>query len=510
MRPPGLAVVRGRALHAAGRAAAALLCVAGVPVVTLILVRAFYGVPISAYRPIINDEVAYWHQARTFSYAGFHGGYYTLAEATNVSGSTPFGLHGPGPAVLYGVFGAAFGWHRHTVVLLNLLAISVAAWTWISLSRMSLARLFLGGVLLVTSWHVVLWAPTGMQEPVHHAGAIAMAAFFATALSSSRRPWVTAAGWILLGTLSFIRPSWIILLPLWGLATSRTAPRWVTFSTVAASVLLAAAILFAYSRTTAPSSTGFFFLRALSLSVGARSIVDNGLSNLRRLSMLDQYEFLELLHRFQYWAFLIATVVAATWTVWRSRVEWRTGPAMHLIVAATAMATTLAAMLLLYEFTSLAEHRVLSAFFLFGSLLCLAAPGRIGLILVAALIVSNLAYARPALRNFEAIWRDHFVWDRRGVYELEDAIDGVLVYRPGASRWCNTLLTSQYPPHLIAIPPGIGISVVRTEEPPLRPRSHYLLLDARTLATFKGPLHLEPKATLPYGTLFVNRDSGCE
>jgi hypothetical protein len=182
MCPPGLAVVRGRVFHAAGRAAAALLCVAGVPVVTLILVRAFYGVPISAYRPIINDEVAYWRQARTFSYAGFHGGDYTVAEATNVSGSTSFGPHGPGPAVLYGVLGAAFGWHRHTVVLLNLLAISVAAWTWISLGRMSLARLFLGGVLLVTSWHIVLWAPTGMQEPVHHAGAIAMAAFFATAL----------------------------------------------------------------------------------------------------------------------------------------------------------------------------------------------------------------------------------------------------------------------------------------------------------------------------------------
>jgi hypothetical protein len=511
MRPPGLRV-RGRILHIVGRAAAAFVCVAGVPIVTLILVRAFYGVPISAYRPIINDEVAYWHQALTFSYAGFHGGYYTLGEATNPSGVTPFGPHGPGFAVLYGTFGAAFGWHRHSVVLLNLLAISVAAWTWVSLSRLSLARLFLSGVMLVTFWHMLFWAPTGMQEPLHHAGAIAMAACFAAALGPSRRPWVMAAGWIVLSTLSFIRPSWIALFPLWALASSRTAPRWVMLSTIAASGLLAGALLLAYSLTTAPYSTGFFFLRALSLTVGAQSLADNLLFNVNRLAMLDQYEIIEHLHRYQYWVFLIAAIVAAAVALWRSRAGWRTGPAMHLLIAAVAMAAALAAMLLLYEFTNYAEHRVLSAFFLFGALLCLAAPGRVGPILVAALVLSNVAYARPSLRNFEAVWRDRFIWDRRGVYELEDAVDeGILVYRPGLSRWCNTLLTAQYPPHLIAIPPGIGISAIReTEQLPLPPRSHYLLLDASSLANIKGPLHLEPKATLPYGTLFVNRDSGCE
>jgi len=45
-----------------GRSAAVLLCVAGVPVLVVTLVHHFFGVPLSAYRPIINDEVAYWHQ----------------------------------------------------------------------------------------------------------------------------------------------------------------------------------------------------------------------------------------------------------------------------------------------------------------------------------------------------------------------------------------------------------------------------------------------------------------
>ena len=349
------------------------------------------------------------HQARTFSYAGFHGGYYTLAEATNVSGSTPFGLHGPGPAMLYGVFGA-LRWHRHTVVLLNLLAISVAAWTWISLSRMSLARLFLGGVLLVTSWHIVLWhrPDAGASAPRrgHRHGRLLRdrTRFLTTSLGDGRR--LDPARHTVVHQAIVV-----ILLPLWGLATSR---RRLDGSCSRPSRCRSCLPRQSCSPTAAPPAlvNGLLLPSRAEFSVGAQSIVDNGLSNVRRLSMLDQYEFLELLHR------------SSTGLPDRhhrgcrmdgvaSRVEWRTGPAMHLVVAATAMAIALAAMLLLYEFTSLAEHRVLSAFFLFGSLLCLAAPGRIGLILVAALILSNLAYARPALRNFEAIWRDHFVWDRR-------------------------------------------------------------------------------------------------
>ena len=94
----------GGVRHRLGRGAATILCVAGVPVMIIVLVRWFYGVPISAFHPVLNDEVSYWHQALTFSRVGFHGGYYTLGEVTNASGFTPFGPHGPGFAVAYGLF----------------------------------------------------------------------------------------------------------------------------------------------------------------------------------------------------------------------------------------------------------------------------------------------------------------------------------------------------------------------------------------------------------------------
>jgi hypothetical protein len=143
--------------------------------------------------------------------------------------------------------------------------------------------------------------------------------------------------------------------------------------------------------------------------------------------------------------------------------------------------------------------------------LTLAAPGRAPVVLVTALIVSNLATAATFRRVFEAKRQEQFVWDRRGLNELEQALTthGV-TYRGGESRWCNTLLTAQEPPYLIAVPAGIGISVVReSDQMPVPPRSHYLLLDESALVHFKRPLRVQPLATLPYGTLYVNLESGC-
>ena len=49
-----------------------------VPVLTIALVHWLFGVPISAFRPVLSDEVSYWHEALTFAYTGLRGGYYTL------------------------------------------------------------------------------------------------------------------------------------------------------------------------------------------------------------------------------------------------------------------------------------------------------------------------------------------------------------------------------------------------------------------------------------------------
>ena len=176
------------------------------------------------------------------------------------------------------------------------------------------------------------------------------------------------------------------------------------------------------------------------------------------------------------------------------------------------MFTILGLMLVLYSLTNWAEHRVLSAFLLFGALLTLAAPGRAPLLLVAALIVSNVATAGTFRRVFEAKRQEQFIWDHRGLNALQETLEANrVVYRKDQSRWCNTLLTAQEPPHLIAVPAGIGISVVReSDQMSMPPRSHYLLLDESALAHFQRPVRVQPLATLPYGTLYLNLESGCD
>jgi hypothetical protein len=42
------------------------------------------------------------------------------------------------------------------------------------------------------------------------------------------------------------------------------------------------------------------------------------------------------------------------------------------------------------------------------------------------------------------------------------------------------------------------------------PRSRYLLLDESALVHFSRPLRVKPMATLPYGTLYLNLESGCD
>jgi hypothetical protein len=511
------------------RLAATLVCVACVPVLIIVLVRWLFDAPLSAFRPVLSDEVYYWHEAFTLARAGLHGGYYTYQEVTNPSGFTPFGPHGAGFVVLYGLAGTLFEWHRHSVLVLNLVAIAAAAWIWASVARLSNARLWLSALLLATFWPMLFWAATSMQESFHHAGALVMAALFARALTSPRT-WLTVTGSAALCLLALVRPTWIVLMPLWALVTARDSSRRRVIASVSLSLVAAAVMLLVFNGTVAPYSRGFSFVAAFNRSPYNPSIVDNVWFNLRRTVTFSEYDALEILHRVQYWGVLAAAIAMAI-VLWRrppsphgfgaagppsphgfGAAGRRPGSVAHLAVAATAMSTILVLMLVLYSLTNWAEHRVLSAFLLFAALLLLAAPGRAPLLLVATLIVSNVATAGTFRRVFEAKRQEQFIWDRRGVDELQDVLTmNRVVYRADQSRWCNTLLTAQEPPYLIAVPAGLGISVVReSDQMSVPPRSRYLLLDESAMSHFKRPLRVQTLATLPYGTLYLNLESGCD
>lgn len=492
------------------RAAAMAFCVTGVPIILAFLIWWSFGTPLSAFRPFINDEVTYWHQALTFGQAGFGGGYYTSAEIANPSGFTPFGAHGPGFPVIYGLFATVFSWELYSPVVANLAFISLATWLCVSVTRAGRARALLVATLLVTFWPLLLWAPTAMQEALHHAGAIAMAGCMAGALASTPSRTAQIAGWPLLALLGFIRPSWLLLMPVWAAAlTWRRQPRTIVVTFVA-SVVLSAAIFAAYTRTTAPTAPGFFFLRAAGAETTVAALWDNIRGNVALAMSLGDYEPFEVLFRLQYWGWLVCGAIAlGAATV--PRASRATVWMPHVLAGATAMAGAMTFMLVLYTFTNAAEHRVLSAFLLLAAVLAAVAPGKTGPMLAAVLIASNLATTTLFLHALKEERQDNFVWDHRGYRTLDSVLrEHGVAFRAGEPRWCNTLLTSQFPPFLTAVPGGVGISVVREPEVMQLPaKSRYLLLDDRALAVFAQPPRTQPLATLPYGTLYLNLDAEC-
>jgi hypothetical protein len=491
-------------------------CVAGVPIVVVALIWQSFGVPVASFRPFINDEVTYWHQAATFAAAGFGGGFYTSAEVTNPSGLTPFGAHGPGFPLVYGLFGALFTWRPFSPVAANLVFVSLAVWLCLSLARATTVRALLLAALLCTFWPLLFWAPTAMQESLHHAGAVAMAGCVAGVLRPQPSRAARVLGWILLAALAFIRPSWLVVMPVWAVAVTWGRRPGVIVAALVGAVALALTVLVAYGRTAAPFVPPFFFLRATSGGLGVATLLDNLSANLRMTADLSAYEPVEVLLRAQYWIWLAVATVIAVVALMRRSSDMSSTPrggdaAPHLAAGAVAMAGALGLMLVLYTLTNATEHRVLSAFLLFAAALAALAPGRAAPVLAVALVASNLVTASTFLQAFTEERQANFVWDRRPQRELQTALATAgIAFRPGEDRWCNTLLVSQFPPFLTAVPPGIGLSVVREPDQLTLPmRSRYALLDERALADFARAPRIEPLARLPYGMLYRNLDAEC-
>jgi hypothetical protein len=159
----------------------------------------------------------------------------------------------------------------------------------------------------------------------------------------------------------------------------------------------------------------------------------------------------------------------------------------------------------------LSEHRIVSAHLLLAAMVLAVMAGWRGPWMAAALVLANLLALAVYVESFRQIRTDNFVWDRRPLRVFEETIGGRIRYEPDSPPWCNTLLSAQYPPDFIAVPPGIGISVTRSpDELPAPPRSRFLLLDAPAYEAIAPRARLERIGTpLPYGTVYLNLDARC-
>jgi len=473
----------------------------------LVSVHALTGARLSDFRPFLNDEVYYWHQIATAAAVGTRGGYYTVEELTPAAEAFRFGPHGPVYPLIVGTAVRVTGWHRASGPTFNLVWISIctAAFCW--LARPPPGRAWLVAVLLATFWPLTFWAASNMQESFHHGVAILLAGALVGMARGSRA--ATIAAWVVMLTAISVRPSWGVVLPGLAVMSLRRRTPMRVLAACAASGFVVAAAIGTFSRIAAPMPGAFEFFDLATLQEGIGPILSNARANGWRLTDTgEDYDPLEIVHRVEYLTLTIL-LLAATAIRWRRRES--PGERIHLTIQSFQLAGIVAAMILFYTLTNWTEHRILSAHVLLATMVLAVLPDRFGFGVSAGLVLANVLALPVYVESFRQIRTDNFVWDRRPLRVFEETIGDRVRYEPNAPPWCNTLLTAQYPPDLIALPPGIGISVTRSpDELAAAPRSRYLLLDPPAYDAIGGRVRLEQiGAPLPYGTIYLNLDARC-
>ena len=493
-----------------GRVGLAALVVVTPFVAMSLNVHSAFGSRLSDFRPYGSDEVYYWHQIRTFQAVGLQGGQYTLDEYENPSGLARFGFHGPAFPVLLGSLARLTGWFRDTPPRYNAAFLGVALAAVVLGLRLTVSRTLLLIAAVLSCGPVLHLLSSSFQESWHHAAAVISAALFAVALNTHRpHRGVEIGGWLLLSVFGLVRPIWLFLFPAWAIVTGdrtrpgRTALR-MALAVAAAAVLLQGFVMlaspYAGSVLTDPSVDGFSRARWI-----VQQTSDH-LQGLGRLSLAEAYTQEALATH--YFLQVVALVgVAGTFILAGRRFRRPAGTPLirHGLVLGIWLISSLATWLILYPPTS---YRNLVPGVLFSIVVLCLSRIRAAAATGVVLVVANLLVFPWYQTDFIEKRRPNYDWDRRAAQVFTEAIEGEIRYTPAADRWYNTLLVTQYPPELINVPAGIGISTAWNPDEITGPlRSRFLLFEENAVQQLAHPVRLRQFGTLSYGNLYENLDA---
>ena len=134
------------------------------------------NVSLANFTPVTSDEIGYYLQINAFVHHGFQGGYFTISEHPARAAFSHFGVHGPLFPVLYGALGKLLGWHFYSGPLFNVLFVTLAIGIFCLVVRPNVWQSVLGALFLATFWPFYQELVSMMQDPVHWAIAILIAA----------------------------------------------------------------------------------------------------------------------------------------------------------------------------------------------------------------------------------------------------------------------------------------------------------------------------------------------
>jgi hypothetical protein len=491
-------------------------------IITCTLVAVLFHKTLLDYFPDASDELAYYHQIATFARAGFNGGYYSFNEVHAPFAASHFSVHGPAFAVLYGMPARLAGWTYYSGPLFNLAALALATMLFIVVARPTIGQIAGIGVVIATSWWVILMLSSTMQETLNQAFMIVMAAFAVRlAKADVERPAMTVlAALAVLAIASVLRPTnWIVAPPV-VLIGLRRRPRLAVLAALVATVGIPAFwVLWRYISAPIPDLA----LEPAKLqSVGA--VFGFFWRSLRKNSELFDLDRLRANPFSQYVLFEAAGVAAisgvlAVVAVARAATR-RTDAALGQLVEnlpfnvdvfnLATLATALLAFLGFYFDSQASISRVTAPFVLLSMLVLATTRSRLWI--VGAVVAANVLLAPPFVTQYREWRRSMFgVEDRDAINKFRQQMETLVPYQPGQGPWCNTLLTMVYPREILAVPAGIGLSMATRQTPSAEPvKSRYLLLRDNGVQLYGGGNELRHLAKFPLGDLYLNLGAPCE
>jgi len=492
---------------------------------TSILLYGFFRRTLLDHIPgVINDAIDYWLEAQAFAHAGLRGGYFTIDERPAPASLSHFGSHGPLFPMLHGMLGRLLGWHPWSIPMFHAAFVTAALLFFARRIPLDGGGRILTALGVATFWPLLLFLPTSLQEGLHLAVAVFLAAALhplldGRAASGAMRAALLAA----LVAASLMRPSWGLLLPAVFVLLVGGASRRRQVLAAAAGIALAAAIVATFDYTAAPfGREEFFFVRVARRQEGASALVTRMATNASRF--VEAGSALEVRSRF----LLLALALASGFLAWRVR------PRRPLAFHAYNLGSILIAAVLAYVFGPWADYRIFAAHLLLSTLLLASSRAAVARCLAAVVLLAQLACVGPFIEAFQGL-RESYRYDAARIEAFGAAARPAIRFGPGRDGWCNTLVSVNPPyfyPEMVALPPGIGVTMLFGSGEAPRPalRSRYVLLDpddARRWSlgpptvTPAGPDHvrvtvgdwlaldLKPLGSTPVGRLYQNLDARC-
>ncbi len=493
------------------RYGAMLLLILTPAIVAMGLLYHFQGVGMSRLLPIWSDEILYWHQAQSFSVAGFNSGYYTVAGVTAPLG-TPYYTWGVFIPALYGGWAALFGWGLASIPMINLLVLTLSLVFLVIVTRPTSVQSLTLFALLATFSPFIIWSPSSLMAVLQLGLAVGLAVGFWVLLRSGagtpRRVLIALLLGIALASL--VRVWWamlylpvlLLVLPSW---------RWwrvLLMGLVSAVLMLALAVLTYGMMAPFPN-----WLSDVFASENSRTLLENIRNNLKHFR---QGNILEITLRWQVLSVMAALAASFPLILW---LALRAGRALRPLIAEFGVYAYMllggwAFVMIVYETFEWRDFRILAPLLLMV-LVLLALRGRYWVVLG---VVASMLWLMPETLIVYDLWSGwHTDTEKHNAYfAWENELDKVLQYEPNApSQWCNTLWHTMHylfvpTSTLLAVDAGIGLtSPLFLDDYAVPSRSRYLMLDDRTYEQIAPDVDVSLLRAVPDGGLYLNHAAMC-